>query len=110
MMPLFLQSETKTDTDMKIGMIIAVLIAVMPLFYGCKEDVKSEKTQTRFSLGRPRQDIYGKPCQTIRFSKVTKEDERDTAMKEVARQWNMNLHMTMPLLDVCRQDLSCHPA
>lgn len=50
------------------------------------------------------------PCQTIRFSKITKEDEKDTAMKEVARQWNRNLHMTMPLLDVCSQDLSCHPA
>lgn len=110
MMPLFLQSETKIDTDMKTGMIIAVLIAVMPFFCGCKEDVKSEMTQTRFSLGRPRQDIYGNPCQAIRFSKVTKEDERDTAMKEVARQWNRNLHMTRTLLDVCRQDLSCHPA
>ena len=91
-------------------MTIAVLIAVMPLFCGCKEDMKSEKTQTRFLIAHPRHDIYGKPCQTLRFNKARKEDERDTAMKEVARQWDRNLHMMRPLIDVCRQDLSCHPA
>lgn len=109
-MPLILQTETKTDTDMKTRMTIAVLIAVMPLFCGCKEDMKSEKTRTRFSLVHTRQDIYGKPCQTLWFNKTIKEDERDTAMKEVARQWDRNLHLMRPLIDVCRQDLSCHPA
>ena len=95
---------------MKTIIKIAVVIAFLPLVCGCDAEKKSEETRSAFSLVRKTHDIYGNPCQPLRFNTLKKEDERDTAMKQLADQWNRNLHMRRPLIDVCRQDLSCHPA
>ena len=109
-MPLILQTKTKTHTDMKKVMTFAVLTVLLPLVCGCDAENKSVKARESFSLMHTPHDIYGNPCQKLRFGMGKKEDMRDTAMKEIARQWDRNLHMMRPLIDVCRQDLSCHPA
>lgn len=83
---------------MKTIMKIAVLMALLPLVCGCDAERKSEKTKTSFTLVRTSHDIYGNPCQTLRFNTIKKEDARDTAMKAVADQWNRNLHMRRPSL------------
>ena len=110
-MPLILQSDRKPNTDMKTKMKIAVFAVLLLLMCGCgQERNNSCAPKTRLSLVQPYRNIYGRPCQMLRFDKEKKEDERDTAMKTVADQWNRNLYMMRPLIDVCRQDLSCHPA
>lgn len=70
---------------------LAILIMLLPFVCGCREEVKPVKETGRFSLVRPSHDVYGKPCDTIRFNTQKEKDERVLEMEKVAAQWNRNL-------------------
>ena len=77
--------------NMKTGKMLAVLIMMLPLACGCRNDEKAENIRTRFSLVRPAHDVYGNPCCTMRFNAVKEKDERSAELENVTAQWNRNL-------------------
>lgn len=73
--------------------IFVILILVLPLVCGCKEKEMSAVKKQQFTIVRPTQNVYGKPCNTLRFATSKKKNDETIAMEKIALQWNRNLYM-----------------
>ena len=70
---------------------IAVLVMLLPLMEGCREEVKSE-ISPKLMISLISQDISGDTSR-IRFNQIKKKDEKALAMEKAAGHWNRNLYL-----------------
>ena len=73
--------------------IFAILIMLLPLVCGCIEKEKTAVRKQQFIIVRPTHNVYGKPCNEIRFATNKKKDDETVAMEKIAGQWNRNLYI-----------------
>jgi hypothetical protein len=76
---------------MKMKLTIAVLVMLLPLMEGCREEVKSE-ISPKLMISLISQDISGDTSR-IRFNQTKEKDEKTLAMEKAARHWDRNLYL-----------------
>lgn len=68
------------------------LIILLPFITGCREEVKSDNTKSKFTIVHPYRDTSYDAGRII-FGSARPKDERTIAMEKAAGNWNRNLYL-----------------